>query len=72
MKCPYCDAELKKGEIVSSGPWWEEAVLRGEVNLNSKETFFVRNGDLVGRISTLVFLLMAALLVVRFLIRNRS
>lgn len=62
----------QKGEIVSSGPWWEEAVLRGEVNLNSKETFFVRNGDLVGRISTLVFLLMAALLVVRLLMRNRS
>ena len=62
----------QKGEIVSSGPWWEVAVLKGEVNLSSKETFFVRNGDLVGRISTLIFLLMSAMLLVRLLMRNRS
>lgn len=57
----------QRGEIVLKGPWWEEAVLRGEVNLNSEQSFFARNGDIVGRVSTLVFLLLLALLLVRLL-----
>lgn len=62
----------QKGELVSSGPWWEEYVLKGEIDLNSEQTFFVRNGDLVGRVATLMFLLMAALLLARILMRKRS
>ena len=61
----------QKGEILQQGPWWEEAVLRGSVNLNSEESFFVRNGDIVGRVSVLVFLLMLAVLVVRMLTRKK-
>ena len=57
----------QKGEILQQGPWWEQAVLRGSVNLNSEDSFFVRNGDIVGRVSVLVFLLMLALLIVRLL-----
>ena len=55
----------QKGDVVERGPWWEPAVLAASVNLNSEKTFFVRNGDLVGRVSTLVFLLLAALLFVK-------
>lgn len=55
----------QKGDIVQQSPWWEESVLRGTVNLNSQQTFFVRHGDMAGRICTLVFLLLLALLLVR-------
>ena len=43
-------------------------MLRGSVNLNSKESFFARNGDIVGRVCVLVFLLMLALLLVILLV----
>ena len=61
----------QKGEILRQGPWWEETTLRGTVNLNSKESAFVRYGDITGRISVLVFLLMLALLTVRFLMGKK-
>lgn len=48
----------QRGDIVRKTPWWETAYIRSEVNLNSGETFFVRNGDIAGRLSTLVFLLL--------------
>ena len=57
----------QKGEILQKGPWWEATVMRGSVNLNSEESFFVRNGDIVGRVSVLVFLLLLALFIVRLL-----
>ena len=57
----------QKGEILQQGPWWEATVMRGSVNLNSEESFFVRNGDIVGRVSVLVFLLLLALFIVRLL-----
>lgn len=55
----------QKGDVVSETPWWVETALSGEINLNSGETFYVRNGDMIGRGSLLVFLLLAVLAVVR-------
>ena len=60
----------QRGEILSRGPWWEEAVLRGTVNVNTEQSFFTLHGDIVGRVSTLVFLLLLALLIVRFWVKN--
>ncbi|MBR5042527.1 MAG: apolipoprotein N-acyltransferase [Bacteroidales bacterium] len=57
----------QKGEILQQGPWWEEAVLRGSVNLNTRQSFFSRHGDVAGRVSTLAFLLLLALLIARML-----
>ena len=61
----------QKGDIIQQGPWWEEATMRGSVNLNSEESFFVRHGDIVGRVSVLVMLLMLGLLLVRLLLRRK-
>lgn len=61
----------QRGEILSQSDWWTRETLSGEVNLNSEQTAFVRHGDLVGRVCTLVFLLLAAVLLVRVIIRKR-
>lgn len=53
----------QRGDVVTRGPWWEACVMRGSLNLNSKETFFVKNGDVVGRVCTFVFLLLLLYLV---------
>ena len=61
----------QKGDIVSRTPWWEEATLRGTVNVNTRLSFFTRHGDIVGRVCSLAFLLLAALLLVRLLLRKK-
>ena len=47
-----------RGRIVASTPWWEKASLPGEVGLSDVQTFFVRFGDVPGRLALLVFLLL--------------
>lgn len=53
----------QRGRILERTSWWKDAVLQGRVNLSGSETFFVRHGDIPGRLSLLVFalLLLAAL-----------
>lgn len=58
----------QRGDVVSRGPWWEETTLRGTVNLNSQQTFFVEHGDMVGRLCTFVFLLLLLMVVVQSVI----
>jgi len=47
------------GRILSHTSWWQPAVLDGTVQLLDGQTFFVRYGDITGRISVLLFLLLA-------------
>ena len=58
----------QRGDIVSQSEWWTRQTLTGNVNLNSGKTFFVENGDIIGRVSTLAFLLLLLLAIVRGLI----
>lgn len=55
----------RKGRVLASTSWWQPAVLRGEVSLSSEQTFFVRHGDIPGRIAVFVALLLAAFALVR-------
>lgn len=55
----------QRGQIVEKTSWWESDVLRGKINLNDKQTWFVRNGDFTGRICTLLFALLLLTLLVR-------
>ena len=56
-----------EGRILSKSAWWHREVLDSEVKLLQGETFFVRAGDIVGRLSVFVFLLLvAATLISRF------
>lgn len=55
----------QRGEILETSPWWKQAVMHGSINLNDDMTFFVRNGDITGRVCTFVFWLLTAALAVR-------
>lgn len=49
----------QKGEIEEHTDYWVEDVLNGEVNLNNETTYYVQNGDFIGRIAKfLTFLLL--------------
>lgn len=60
----------QRGDILQSSEWWQRTILRGAVNLNSETTFFVRYGDITGRVCTLAFLLLLLLLLSRLFIRK--
>lgn len=60
----------QRGDVVQRGPWWEEATLRGTLNLNSSQTFFVQHGDMTGRVCTFMFLMLLLVLVVRCFTRK--
>lgn len=60
----------QRGNITGSTEWWEPAILKGKVNRNTEMTFFVRHGDVTGRICTFVFLLLLASLLVQALVRR--
>ena len=55
----------QRGRILERTAWWEPAVLTGTVNLNDRQTFFVRTGDVVGRICVLLSVLLFAAALVR-------
>ena len=62
----------QRGEILSKSDWWTRQTLSGQINLSSEQTAFVRHGDIVGRVCTLVFLLLAAFLLVRLFIPGKK
>lgn len=59
-----------RGEILSRTSWWQKEILQGEVALEDRQTFFVQNGDIIGRICSLLFILLLAALLVRLLTRR--
>ena len=58
----------QRGEILETSDWWTRETLAGSVNLSSEQTLFVQHGDIAGRVSTLIFLILAALLLVRLFV----
>ncbi len=61
----------QKGEIIDPSDWWVPATLYGKINLNNKETFFVKNGDIVGRVSTFIFILLLLAIGVRVIMKSQ-
>ena len=61
----------QRGEIKARTRWWTQESLTGSIAFNSEQTFFVRCGDIVGRVSTLMFFLLAALLLMRLVMRKK-
>ena len=57
----------QRGEILSQSGWWVPQHMEGQIHLNSAETFFVRHGDITGRVCTLAALLLLLALIVRLI-----
>ncbi|MBQ3723125.1 MAG: apolipoprotein N-acyltransferase [Bacteroidales bacterium] len=62
----------QRGEILSQSGWWVPEHLEGRINLSDRETFFVRHGDIVGRVCTFAALLLLLALVVRLIVRKQK
>lgn len=60
----------QKGRILEKTKYWTKDTLRGKVNLNRKTTFFVEHGDVIGRASIFLFLLLLLGLIVRLITKR--
>lgn len=60
----------QKGRILEKTQYWVKDTMRGKVHLNQKKTFFVEHGDMVGRVSIFLFLLLLLGLVVRLITKK--
>lgn len=40
----------QRGDIVQATKWWEQAAIKGTINLNTKQTFYTQSGDWIGRV----------------------
>jgi len=47
----------QRGDILQRTGWWVPDVIKGSINSNSEETFYVRNGDIIWRVSFYVSML---------------
>lgn len=58
------------GEIMQPTPWWEQAVIKGQIPLCDDITFFVSHGDITGRVCSFIHWLLLLALIVRFITRR--
>lgn len=49
----------QRGDILQATGWWVPASIKGKVYINSEMTFYSRYGDVMGRVSKFLFLLLA-------------
>ncbi|MDQ3100371.1 MAG: apolipoprotein N-acyltransferase [Bacteroidota bacterium] len=62
----------QRGNITNTSEWWVPDARRGVVHLNDELTFYVRNGDAIGRVSVLFAALLIMLAWVRVMRRRKK
>lgn len=60
----------QRGEVLQSLGWWKQGALKGTINANDKLTFYVRNGDYIGRAALFFAGLIILLFIVRIIIKG--
>jgi apolipoprotein N-acyltransferase len=59
----------QRGEVIQKLGWWKRGALRGRINANDKLTYYVKNGDYIGRAASFFSLLIVLLYIVRTIIQ---
>jgi apolipoprotein N-acyltransferase len=57
----------QRGDVLKQTEYWKEDAFRAKINLNDEVTFYTQYGDVIGRSFAFVFLLLAALTLVKYL-----
>ena len=52
----------QRGDVLDKTEWWVETTLKGTINANDAQTYFVRHGDFVGRWACRYFLILLLML----------
>jgi apolipoprotein N-acyltransferase len=51
----------QRGDILQPTEWWKDAVIKGSLQINTEETFYVKLGDVIGRTSFYLSILLVVL-----------
>ena len=63
----------QRGEVLQELGWWKRGALKGTLNANDKLTYYVKNGDYLGRTACFFSLLIVLVYITRtVLIRPRK
>lgn len=62
----------QRGDVVQRTSWWEPVAIKGDVHVSSRQTFYVTNGDITGRICCFLFLLLLAAWIVRLIVAPKK
>jgi apolipoprotein N-acyltransferase len=54
----------QRGDVFQKTRWWEDAVIKSNLNANNKITFYVNNGDYIARVSAFLSILLMLILLV--------
>ena len=55
----------QRGEVLQQLGWWQRGALKGDLNANDKLTFYVKNGDFLGRSASFFALLVMLIYLTR-------
>lgn len=61
----------QRGDIVEQSKYWEHTALRNTIKTNDKQTFYVRYGDYIYKTAVFLTILLAALTVVRIILKRK-
>jgi apolipoprotein N-acyltransferase len=61
----------QRGEVLQSLGWWKRGALKGTINANDKITFYVKNGDYIGRAAALFSVLIVLLYLIKVLMKKQ-
>ncbi len=58
----------QRGEVFQATKYWERAVIRGKINANDKLTFYVKHGDIIGRVAAFLSVLIILFAIVKAIV----
>lgn len=61
----------QKGDIVEQSKYWEQTALRNTIKTNDKQTFYVRYGDYIYKVSVFLTALLLILTFVKFITKRK-
>ena len=61
----------QRGDIIEQSQYWEQTALRNTIKTNDKQTFYVRYGDYLYKISVFLTALIVAMTIVKLILEKR-
>ena len=58
----------QRGDIIEQSKYWEQTALRNTIKTNDRQTFYVRYGDYLYKISVFLTALLAAMTIVKLIL----
>lgn len=59
----------QRGDVIQKSKWWQPTALKEQINLNSELTFYTKHGDLIGRSSAFVSILLLVITLIQMIKR---